>query len=202
MKTIKYLFLSFALLSVGNMMAQKSFTVKDVTIAPGGQADLVVGIDVDGAMCAADFLLTLPDGITADGAAAKKAGVIAETDHVFSVQKKDNGDYLTVIYSMMLSSFKANKGDLVSIPLSAGSIAEGKLQGKIHTITISNEDEEEFNPADVTFNIIVSNGDGIKGITVDDLDNAKVYTVGGQRVEGKAAKKGVYVVNGKKVVVK
>ena len=103
---------------------------------------------------------------------------------------------------MMLSSFKANKGDLVSIPLSAGSIAEGKLQGKIHTITISNEDEEEFNPADVTFNIIVSNGDGIKGITVDDLDNAKVYTVGGQRVEGKAAKKGVYVVNGKKVVVK
>ena len=202
MKTIKYLFLSFALLSVGNMMAQKSFTVKDVTIAPGGQADLVVGIDVDGAMCTTDFLLTLPDGITADGAAAKKVGVIAETDHVFSVQKKDNGDYLTVIYSMMLSSFKANKGDLISIPLSAGSIAEGKLQGKIHTITISNEDEEEFNPADVTFNIIVSNGDGIKGITVDDLDNAKVYTVGGQRVEGKAAKKGVYVVNGKKVVVK
>ena len=55
---------------------------------------------------------------------------------------------------------------------------------------------------DSTFTITVTDPSGIDAITVDDIENAKVYTVGGQRVDGKTAKKGVYVVNGKKMIIK
>lgn len=45
--------------------------------------------------------------------------------------------------------------------------------------------------------------DGIQNITIDNMpEDAKVYNLNGQRMNAKALKSGVYVVNGKKVVLK
>lgn len=45
---------------------------------------------------------------------------------------------------------------------------------------------------------------GIDNVTVEDVDNADVYTIEGVRVDSSAAKlqKGVYIVNGKKLIVR
>lgn len=41
---------------------------------------------------------------------------------------------------------------------------------------------------------------GIQTVKAEDLENATIYTIGGQRVE--KAQKGLYIINGKKVVIK
>ena len=48
-------------------------------------------------------------------------------------------------------------------------------------------------------NVVVN---GIHVITTDNLENAKWYTLDGLQLQGKPTKKGLYIVNGRKVIVK
>ncbi len=50
--------------------------------------------------------------------------------------------------------------------------------------------------------IVADIPDSIITISIDDLDNASVYTLGGIKINGKPTQKGVYIVNGKKAVIK
>jgi hypothetical protein len=54
--------------------------------------------------------------------------------------------------------------------------------------------------ADVTVTVTFKNATGINSIAADKLENATIYTISGQRVE--KAQKGLYIINGKKVVIK
>lgn len=47
-----------------------------------------------------------------------------------------------------------------------------------------------------------SEADAIHDITLDDLDNAVIYTLSGIRINGRPSAKGLYIVNGKKVFIK
>lgn len=81
-----------------------------------------------------------------------------------------------------------------------------KLVGEGETvITAIFEGNGYFKPATASYKLIVVNEPetGINGITADTLSsNDKVYNLQGQRVATSQVKKGIYVVNGKKVVVK
>ena len=52
----------------------------------------------------------------------------------------------------------------------------------------------------VTVSATFKNATGINSIAADKLENATIYTISGQRVE--KAQKGLYIINGKKVVIK
>ena len=68
-------------------------------------------------------------------------------------------------------------------------------------ITAKFEGNDEFKAAEVSYTLnVVDVPTGIEGITADDLKNGKVYTIDGVRVNKLG--KGVYIVNGKKVVIK
>jgi len=54
--------------------------------------------------------------------------------------------------------------------------------------------------ADVTVTVTFKNATGINSIAADKLENATIYTISGQRVD--KAQKGLYIINGKKVVIK
>jgi hypothetical protein len=43
---------------------------------------------------------------------------------------------------------------------------------------------------------------GIGVLTVDDMENGSWYTVDGRKLQGKPTAKGLYIINGRKVVVK
>jgi hypothetical protein len=51
---------------------------------------------------------------------------------------------------------------------------------------------------DVTISIELATG--INSIAADKMKDATIYTIGGQRVD--KAQKGLYIINGKKVVIK
>lgn len=73
------------------------------------------------------------------------------------------------------------------------------------TITVWFAGDKNFKAASASYKLTVVDEvvNGIQNITIDNMpENAKVYNLNGQRVNTKALKSGVYVVNGKKVVLK
>lgn len=73
------------------------------------------------------------------------------------------------------------------------------------TITVWFAGDKNFKAASASYKLKVVDEvvDGIQNITIDNMpEDAKVYNLNGQRVNTKALKSGVYVVNGKKVVLK
>lgn len=73
------------------------------------------------------------------------------------------------------------------------------------TITVWFAGDKNFKAASASYKLKVVDEvvDGIQNITIDNMpEDAKVYNLNGQRVNTKTLKSGVYVVNGKKVVLK
>ena len=73
------------------------------------------------------------------------------------------------------------------------------------TITVWFAGDNDFKATSASYKLTVIDEvvDGIQSITIDNLpEDAKVYNLNGQRMNAKALKSGVYVVNGKKVVLK
>lgn len=73
------------------------------------------------------------------------------------------------------------------------------------TITVWFAGDNDFKATSASYKLTVIDEvvDGIQNITIDNLpEDAKVYNLNGQRMNAKALKSGVYVVNGKKVVLK
>lgn len=73
------------------------------------------------------------------------------------------------------------------------------------TITVWFAGDKNFKAASASYKLKVVDEvvDGIQNITIDNMpEDAKVYNLNGQRMNTKALKSGVYVVNGKKVVLK
>ena len=73
------------------------------------------------------------------------------------------------------------------------------------TITVWFAGDKNFKAASASYKLTVVDEvvNGIQNITIDNMpEDAKVYNLNGQRVNTKTLKSGVYVVNGKKVVLK
>ncbi len=73
------------------------------------------------------------------------------------------------------------------------------------TITVWFAGDNDFKATSASYKLTVIDEvvDGIQNITIDNMpEDAKVYNLNGQRMNAKALKSGVYVVNGKKVVLK
>lgn len=73
------------------------------------------------------------------------------------------------------------------------------------TITVWFAGDKNFKAASASYKLTVVDEvvNGIQGITLSNVpEDAKVYNLNGQRMNTKALKSGVYVVNGKKVVLK
>lgn len=195
-KLFSILFLSA--LFVCSASAQSALKANEVTIAPDGTANLVLSIEHNEKLWSVEFFLTLPEGITADMATATRGSIVPEIFKIDPTEK--NGGYLVGLYPSDFSdaTFTSESGDIISIPLKAASTA-ATGDAKVTGISYTNLDGDETKVSDVTFAITVGSTDGINSISLND-PNAEVYNLNGQRV--KSAKKGVYVVNGKKVAVK
>lgn len=73
------------------------------------------------------------------------------------------------------------------------------------TITVWFAGDNDFKATSASYKLTVIDEvvDGIQSITIDNMpEDANVYNLNGQRMNAKALKSGVYVVNGKKVVLK
>ena len=209
MKTIKFVAVLVAAFISTNVFAQ---VIKgtDVTISQGKTADVTFSIEGTEKAALAEFFLTLPEGVTI-------SYDDDEEDYIYSlesemtlksrgatVRKREDGSFYVLVINQSGKEFKAASGKYITLTLEADPTATvGTKTAEMTSVGLFALDTHQMNTEKTgSFKITVTDPSGIESITVDDIKDAKVYTIGGQRVEGKAAKKGVYVVNGKKVVVK
>ena len=207
----KFILVILSVLFVGNMMAQK-LTVEDITVEAGNTAELIIGIDASEAVQAVQFTLVLPEGASvemdgedyiADPLTESDGGIMPKRNSQIQANKKDDG--ILIVAFNTKGKFVDAAGDFVTISIEAASDADGKVLScqlkdiKAGSLASDNSVVSAGEFSDVAFQIGVGVDTGINSISLDD-PNAEIYNLNGQRI--KNVKKGVYVVNGKKVAVK
>lgn len=204
MKKLSILVACIATFISGNVFGQ-TITASDVTIEAGQTADVTFTITSETKAALAEFTLTLPEGITVafdadeDDYIYEKLGDMTVKTHSASVVKKASGAFYVLVKNESGKEFKEASGNYLTLTLEAAATAvSGEAQ--MTDIGLFALDASQMNTVkEGTFKINVGSADGINSISLDD-PNAEIFNLNGQRV--KNVKKGVYVVNGKKVAVK
>ena len=206
MKSIKILVAAFATFVCENVFGQ-TITASDVNIVAGGTAELTFTINSESKAALAELVMTLPEGIKVkfdadeDDYVYELGSDMTVKTHSATVAQRDNGDWYVLVSNSSGKEFKAASGDYITLTLEASGTATSGTATLKDILLVDLAAKAMNTVTEGSFKVTVGSADGINGITLDD-PNAEVYTLSGQRIDGKSAKKGVYVVNGKKVAVK
>ena len=117
-----------------------------------------------------------------------------------SVNKDDESTYNKAAGEEIYLNIVPAEGYEAEISVMAGETAvevtaeAGEYKGQAYTHKFT------MPAADVTVTVTFKQATGINSIAADALKDATIYTISGQRVE--KAQKGLYIINGKKVVIK
>ena len=115
-----------------------------------------------------------------------------EQTHQMMYQQKDANTYTVVVYSLSNQLMKPENGGIVEIDTDNGTLGGLIIENVIAALPLG--ETRSFNGGQMTTNIQQIESDG--GSTV-------VYDLKGNRMNGsRGQRKGVYIVNGKKVIVK
>jgi hypothetical protein len=203
----RILTVAFALLSFMSVSAQK-LTVANVNIKAGESGVAVVNFEAPVECKALQMTMVLPEGIEIPYDAEEEEwgvenGSLLHKKYSVDINKTDNVYKFLVYRNISDPKFNALSGDLLNITLSvAAGVTADDLDVTIKDITVNNlasEPVEGF--ADVTFKVGVGKEvpTGISSINAEE-QGAAIYNLAGQKVS--KAQKGVFIKNGKKVVVK
>lgn len=181
----------------------------DFSIAKGETKQLQVNLDNKGNYCSFQFDLILPQGISvettpkANGGVKYSASLVTSrcTDHSIGSNLLDGNRFRVVVFSLTNTDVTGTTGPVVNINLKADDdMTEGEKTLRIENITLATQDEKEYYPTPSESKINVTAATGINGIQMSlDASKQKIYNLQGQRVN--KVSRGVYIVDGKKVVV-
>lgn len=156
------------------------------------------------------FDMYLPEGITAKKNAKGKIQGIAfnsdrlpeDDEHTITVSAQADGAIRFLIGSMYDETFTGNEGELMTmLVIVDANIAEGEYPITLKTIKLSETDISKFyEHAEITTTLTVSSTTGIKNID-SNAGNGSVYDLQGRKIVN-TSKKGLYIKNGKKEIVR
>lgn len=180
----------------------------NITVAPGKTATLPVNLENRGKYCSFQFDILLPKGITVDstvnqsGKVRYSASLVTSrcVDHSLTSNLIRGNRYRVIVFSLSNTDVEGANGPVVNIKLKAEEdAAEGDYTLKMERVVLATADEKEYYPADSESTVTVSANTGVNSISIDP-SSVKVYDLQGRKVNKPT--QGVYIVNGKKVVIK
>jgi len=194
------------LATASSMQAENKLTASNVEIVKGDSAELVISMENDFEVGGYDFHLYLPMGIDL-------AYDQSEEDFLYELSNRHNknhqltirydetdNSYLLLVADPSLHKIKDYSGEIISLKLTTtNQVIPGTYQGSIQKIWFAENGSSGVEVEDVAFEIEVTNSVGISDIL--ESDDAPWYNLSGMKVSRPAAK-GIYIRNGRKVVVK
>lgn len=180
----------------------------NITVAPGETATLPVNLENSGKYCSFQFDILLPKGITVDstvnqsGKVRYSASLVTSrcVDHSLTSNLIRGNRYRVIVFSLSNTDVEGVNGPVVNIKLKAEKdAAEGDYTLKMERVVLATADEKEYYPADSESTVTVSANTGVNSISIDP-SSVKIYDLQGRKVNKPT--QGVYIVNGKKVVIK
>ena len=196
--------------------------VEPVTAEPGTQQVISVRMKNNVEVSGLEFSLLLPEGITiatnADGLAmaemSDKRTTMGKPDY-FGSSLMSDGSMKILCASMTenrttgrLYTFAGNDGEVARITVNIpADYEEGMYEVRILNAKVSDPDGVKTTLADTAAGIDVgySQTTGIDSLTPNPSptgEGGDYFTLDGKKLDKKPTQKGVYIVNGKKVVVK
>ena len=151
------------LLAIACSATAQTLNVASIEATTGGQAELVVSGSGMAGVTALQFNLALPQGITLNESAIAVGE--ATSDHTLSIQTKENGEYLVVLYHLDLGL--VSNGTLLRLPVTVGQQA-GNFSGNLYTVRTANTAAESHECSTVGFNITVKAAAQPVTITADN----------------------------------
>lgn len=211
MKLLKTCLIALAVLPLtAAAQSQTKLTVDDFTIKAGETKTLTVNLEnPDMTVTLVQFDMELPEGLSV--AKDEEGEYLMELAR--TTLKKHSLDYNPANGRVLLSSssnktLSGTSGAIIMIDLTAASTFQtGTITLKnIEIVSPENTAENPVfsKPDDVVINIAAS---GIAGVTMSNEYQGSIYTLQGVKVGENASsfdnlKKGIYIMNGKKVVKK
>ena len=181
-------------LMVGTATAQ-SLSVTSVSAEAGEQTNIEVSVSGASSMTALQFNLSLPSGVAIDGEITLDAAI---SGYTLDVQPLTSGDYLVVLYSMNLNTF--GDGVLLNIPVVAGENGVTE-SGSLYNVRMSTVDAVSHKCDDASFKVTVNTPTtGVDEVKCENGEVKAIYDLQGRKVD--TSSKGLYIINGKKVLVK
>lgn len=201
MKTIKLMklwLMALALLPLSiNAQNNTKLSVEDFTISGGETKTLIVDLDnPDMEVTLVQFDLVLPEGLSEKGG-EEGIDIDRTTYKKHSISyNPDNGRIL--LASSKNSTLSGTSGAIVTIEITAdASFNEGTI--KLTNIEIVSPTETVVRPEEVS--VVITSGSGIQSITADSK-SGNIYDLQGRKVTDSQLSRGIYIMNGRKYVVK
>ncbi len=181
-KTIKFA-LALGVAGITNYATAQQLSVQSIEASVNGQAELVFAATNATSMTALQFNLSLPEGVILANNNATQG--TATNGHTLDVETLDNGDYLFILYSMDLNTFK--DGELLRIPVAIGSNAKSG-EGCLYTVRFSTTEAVSSDCSNSSFTLKIQDiDDAIELMKVEhnDVETIEIFNLGGQRLNEK-----------------
>lgn len=171
--------------------------VADQTIEAGNELTVDVAINGSYAFSGCQFDMVLPAGVTVKNAYLSTDRTNAKATDLFTSSMIDSNTLRVVCASTTGAEFEGAEGSVARIVLVAdNSYSNDNIVNVENVILSSNADV--VMPQATSFVLRAAGTTGINGINADA--DATIYDLTGKKMNSNRLQKGVYVVNGKKIV--
>jgi len=178
------------------------FTKSSVTMVELGASDVTIAetpLIIQGKAGRNSLVIASEDGVDYSSSNMLKRGYdrdVSEKDFMFVLQKSPNWDEADPYKNYKFYRLNPTRWDQIGDRQAYLVLPESERDGQASTATMVIIHATDEEPLSEDAGVL----DGINSIERNDVLNGEFYTISGQRVT--APKKGLYIVNGKKVLVK
>ncbi len=192
--------------------AENVIYVENVSGSKNSQIELSVRMRNASDIRGFQFDLYLPEGVTiANNAKASLSSdrLAAGDAHTLMVNEVSDGAVRFLCSSMNDESFAGGDGEIANLTVNiADNVANGDYDVVVKDAIMTETDiSRSYEADDIKSTLTVLDQTGVETVTADDeRRDGTIYTIGGQLVGKKSTtsqlRKGIYIRNGKKIVVK
>lgn len=215
MKKILFLFAVLCMAHAGTMMADTDLAaysnvifVAPATIDPnvdGNETTLSICMNNTAEIRGFQFDLYLPDGVTAMKTSRGKfivsfneARLPEDDEHTLTLAAQSDGAIRFLCGSQYDETFTGTSGEIATIKVNIEGLAEGEYPITLKSMKLTETDiSKYYEVAEVVTTLTVGSTSGVS--SVQSTQERSLYDLQGRKV--KSAKKGLYIRDGKKVVV-
>lgn len=180
------------------MLAQK-LSVQSVDIEANSDVEIVLVNEVVDNAVALQLTLGLPNELVVDESSINRGSGIEE--HQMEWRRTNDNSYLFVFYNMDNSVLSS--GELIRVPVIVKA-TEGTYTCEVRSIRASDVENKGNDGESLTFNVNVTTPVGISKLNTNGLkEDETLYDLQGRAIQSsQASKRTIYILNGKKIVLK
>ena len=193
-----------------NETSENLMYVKDFTLGDGNTGEMLLPICMksEAPIRSFQFDLYLPDGMEAVKTSKGKFTTTwnvdrlpADDEHTLSLAQQSDGAIRVLCGSLYDETFEGEDGVLFTLKVKVSDMADGSYIIALKDIKLSETDITKFYKTSLYEAVMnIDTDTSIDAVYTDDLKGTMVFDLQGRRVQN--IEKGIYIVNGKKVVIK